>query len=148
MIRRKFWVVCVLTALMLSTVIGTPPAYAACPSSGCNGQDPATTGCSSGAITPTGDASEPISINGRSVGYVEIRWKGDPCYANWSRVTITDGVLRTTKMWIEDRNGNRYGYQQETQYYQAWSDMKVDNGTDVRACGSIGSSLDFCSGWY
>ncbi|ACU74110.1 hypothetical protein Caci_5251 [Catenulispora acidiphila DSM 44928] len=67
------------------------PAHtpASCSNQGCNGKDPAATGCSTTFQART-IRTAPIMSHGKQVGWVELRWSPF-CGNNWARVISTTG---------------------------------------------------------
>jgi hypothetical protein len=61
---------------------------ASCSAGGCDYQDPATTGCSTGSYTVV---SAGVFSAGVRYGTVELRWS-PTCQTNWSRLTINAGA--------------------------------------------------------
>ena len=83
-----------------SVPVGT--AVSACSGTGCEGKDPAATGCSTGARTVIA-ANLTLGIGGPTVGLVELRWS-DTCETNWSRVTYNGGASGTMAATVVDTN--------------------------------------------
>lgn len=82
----------------------TTRATGGCSGTGCNGKDPATTGCSDSAYTVQ---STPIIKNGAQIGTVDMRYS-PKCGTNWTRTdsSVGSGNLQASIVRVRD------GYQQ------------------------------------
>jgi hypothetical protein len=100
-----------IALVVLSGLIGNahdvPSVFAAgCRGSGCNGKDPATTGCNSSA---TNAATAKIKdASGKVIGTVDLRWSTE-CKTNWGKLTAEPGVKTPSgvEVWLQDSVGRR-----------------------------------------
>lgn len=92
-----------------------------CSQNGCNGVDPNTTPCATGAVTI---ATTSIVRSGTSVviGQVELRWS-QSCGTNWSRVTRTDGAFAEGMIATVTRSGGPSFTDSKTGFTTIWSPM-------------------------
>ncbi len=100
--------------------------HVTCSGDGCDGLNPATTGCSADAYT--------VRTAVFSNSYVELRYS-PTCGANWGRVTSKVGlaflVIRTQRL----SDGLTYTFSGTYDY--AWSAMVFAPNTPARACGGV-----------
>lgn len=94
-----------------------------CSGNGCNGLDPSSTPCASGAVTVAGGTAN-IYRNGtlELIGQVELRWSA-ACGTNWSRVTRYDGAF-AEGMYATVRRSDGLAYTDfHTGFGTIWSRM-------------------------
>jgi hypothetical protein len=120
-----------------SFMLPASPALAAtCSGNGCNGQDPAATGCASDGYTV---ASAPVTDPYGRVGTVELRYS-PKCGTNWSRVTMSVATenVATIMAIIERSDGLHYDYGWSGRApagLQIYGDMVYAPTTSARASG-------------
>lgn len=125
--------------VVASTLIPHSPLYssstafaASCSGTGCNGQDPQTSGCSVGAQILD---SRYVNQNGTAI-YIELRWS-PTCQTNWTRVTNQTQGTRYMKAYMVEQNvGEHYATFRSGGYgYQFWTPMKYAPNILIQACG-------------
>jgi hypothetical protein len=119
-------------------------ALTSCTGAGCNGLDPSTTPCASGATTV---ATKPIYRNNTNIqiGYVELRWSST-CGTNWARVTRTDGAY-AEGMYATVTRADGLSYTDfHTGYTTIWSRMVYAPNACAKARGLIDESWTSGSG--
>lgn len=118
----------------VAIVMNTTPAFAvSCSGYGCDGQDPVSTGCDSGAYTV---ASDPLKYDagGSTIGWIDLRYS-PTCGTNWARTRSNIGVQSLS---ASVSRPNSYTTHEVGNYSTAWSGM-VYAPSPVVACawGSV-----------
>lgn len=133
----------VLSSFMIQVPVST---YAAtCSGTGCNGKDPQSSGCASGATT--------VATAYFTGGYVELRWSAT-CQTNWARVVSTSGNKYLKAYIVQQNVGELYAsnvYGQST-----YSPMKYapTGQIYIQACGFMATQPNTdvgsgnCTGFY
>jgi len=141
-----------LSILMLAAafsaiaVAPTPAAAVGCSGTGCNGQDPGTTGCSSGSYTVY-SVSKQFYASGNfwATLRVDLRWS-PTCKTNWARGVITSSNPSNSSFQIQVylqqvAAGGGYGTLWDTEYTgigrQVYGDMWYAPTQPLRACGHV-----------
>jgi hypothetical protein len=148
-------ILAVLTASAISagTFLATPASAQPrghCYGSGCNGQDPQSTGCATDTVdNPTWTSPPLTQINGQGVT-LYLRYS-PLCNSNWARLVVNDPAFPLNSLWVENQNGNR-SYFSNQSGSSLWSGM-VDGSVAARACVEYwtiggGSLQDDCTDWF
>ena len=121
-------------------LLSTAEQLVSCSGNGCNGIDPNTTPCASGAVTVAGSTRN-IYRNGTSIliGQVELRWSA-ACGTNWARVSRSDGAV-AEGMYATITRADGLSYTDfHTGFYTIWSRMVYAPSQCASARGLVDQS--------
>ncbi|SBT41277.1 DUF2690 domain-containing protein [Micromonospora narathiwatensis] len=145
--RRMTVVLAAAFALAGGAVVTTgSPAMAACSDTGCNGLDPQSAGCSSGAQT----IDDFVAPNGY---YLELRYS-PTCYAVWVRVNSQGYWDSSTSFWVERKDtGGRYSNtfvsgESGSKWTKMWSYRYLVRGGETVNSASVGNLGTFYTAWH
>jgi len=138
MMKRQLLMVLIAVAFGLLTEIAVAPAAAAtCSGSGCNGLNPITTGCTTGAYV-VGETDIYDTFSSDYIGSVQLWWS-PTCETAWSYVhSYLDYRAFAVQATITSTSPSNSYYQNNNYVYTARSPMVY--ATDVSytsACGRI-----------
>jgi hypothetical protein len=122
-----------LAAMAAATNAG--PHTTSCTNMGCNGKDPQATGCSS-TFQARSIRTAPIVANGRTVGWIELRWSPH-CGNNWARVVSASGSQALAATATRADNAMQSAKGAGT---VLWTPMIFGRDLCVKATGWIGSA--------
>ncbi|QOC93148.1 DUF2690 domain-containing protein [Micromonospora craniellae] len=133
-LSRRLAATAAASALTASMLIATP-ASAACSGYGCDGTDPADTGCSSGAQNATANPAY-IMQGSTTLAVVELRWSPS-CKTNWGRISNRVSPHNRVEVYVYRSNPyattSSYGGT-GTQYY---GDQLYGQNMTVCAVGKV-----------
>ena len=145
MLRKIVINTCLAFALTFThLVFPVHPALAAgCTGANCNGKDPGTTGCSTGAYSV---ATRSIyHKNGRAnpvTGVIELRWS-NTCKTNWAKVKLSKVI--NLQVFLRDKRGNMlYDSSHMTHAMSAYGQMWYAPTQPVKACVHI-QAQEYCT---
>ncbi|WP_433531877.1 DUF2690 domain-containing protein [Micromonospora sp. CA-263727] len=95
---RRLAGVAAASALAASMLVATPASAATCSGHGCDGTDPANTGCSSGAQNATYNPAY-IMQGSTTLAVVELRWSPS-CGTNWGRISNRVSPNNTVRVYV------------------------------------------------
>jgi hypothetical protein len=124
--------VALASAPLAAMAAPAPHTWTSCTNKGCTGVDPQASGCSADARSIR---TAPIVSNGRTLGWVELRWSPH-CGANWARVVArSDPRLAATATRADGASESAKGVGTVL-----WTPMIFGRDLCVKATGWIGTA--------
>jgi hypothetical protein len=146
---RRLVACCLVVAMLIFAgaasalmVTPAPVSAASCSGTGCNGQDPGTTGCTSGSYTVYSATNTFwASSTFWATVSVDLRWS-PTCQTNWARAAVTSSNPSTYAFQIQVMlKGSSYNTIWHTEYAgigrQVYGDMHYPPTQPVRACAYV-----------